>query len=60
MKGSYKVASISEVSHGTEEFYEYRSELTKKLIEEGKFNAILIEGGIRLHLLIFLIHYRFL
>jgi erythromycin esterase-like protein len=35
---------IGESTHGTNEFYQIRADLTKRLILEGKFNAIAIEG----------------
>jgi len=35
---------IGESTHGTQEFYQIRAELTKKLIEEKSFDAIAIEG----------------
>ncbi len=35
---------IGEATHGTQEFYKIRADLTKKLIEEQGFNAVAIEG----------------
>lgn len=35
---------LGEATHGTHEFYDIRSEITKKLITEKNFNAIAIEG----------------
>ena len=36
---------LGEASHGTEEFYRTRAELTRRLIEEQDFNAVVIEGN---------------
>jgi erythromycin esterase len=35
---------LGESTHGTQEFYEIRSEISKKLIEEHGFNFIVVEG----------------
>lgn len=35
---------IGEATHGTEEFYRMRAELTRKLIEEKDFDAVAVEG----------------
>lgn len=35
---------IGEASHGTDEFYQHRAEITKRLIEEKGFNIICVEG----------------
>ena len=35
---------IGEASHGTQEFYQMRAEITKRLIEEKGFRAICIEA----------------
>jgi erythromycin esterase len=36
---------LGEASHGTSEFYSWRSEITKRLIAEKKFSFIAVEGG---------------
>ena len=38
------IVLIGEGSHGTQECYEFRADLTKQLIENGKCNGVLIEG----------------
>ncbi|HEX6024764.1 MAG TPA: erythromycin esterase family protein [Solirubrobacter sp.] len=35
---------IGEASHGTQEFYRERAEITKRLIAEGGFNAVVVEA----------------
>lgn len=35
---------IGEASHGTHEFYRFRAEITKKLIEEKQFSAVAVEA----------------
>ncbi len=40
----YEVVMIGEETHGTREFYEYRCNLTKKLIEDGLCMGVCIEG----------------
>src|SRR5258705_11398435 len=42
--GKARVVLLGESTHGTHEFYEWRSAITKKLIEEKGFNLIAIEG----------------
>lgn len=42
--GSAKVVMLGEASHGTHEFYTWRSRLSKELIEKKGFNFILVEG----------------
>lgn len=39
-----KVVMLGEASHGTHEFYEWRSEITKRLIERHNFNFVAVEG----------------
>ena len=39
-----KVVLLGEATHGTHEFYEARSEITKRLIEELGFNAVAVEA----------------
>lgn len=40
----YPIVLIGEASHGTKEFYDYRCELTKQLIESGQCSSVCIEG----------------
>ena len=42
--GEASFVLIGEASHGTHEFYKYRIEITKKLIEEKNFLAIAVEA----------------
>jgi len=42
--GDSQVVMIGEMTHGTDEFYRYRAELTKKLIKEKGFTFVGIEG----------------
>src|SRR3954451_24177803 len=35
---------IGESSHGTEEFYQLRAELSRRFIDQHGFNAVVIEG----------------
>ncbi|HYF97794.1 MAG TPA: erythromycin esterase family protein [Coxiellaceae bacterium] len=42
--GDSRIVLMGEASHGTEEFYNARIELTKRLILENEFNAIAIEA----------------
>lgn len=42
--GDAKLVLIGESTHGTEEFYQIRADITKHLIKEKGFNAIAIEG----------------
>jgi len=39
-----KVVMLGEASHGTHEYYTWRTAISKKLIEENKFNFIAVEG----------------
>ena len=39
-----KFVLIGEASHGTHEFYKYRAEITKRLIEEKGFSAVAVEA----------------
>jgi erythromycin esterase-like protein len=39
-----KVVMIGEASHGTEEFYRHRAEITKRLIKELGFNVVAVEA----------------
>lgn len=38
------IVSIGEGSHGTKEFYEFRCEISKQLIIDGRINCVLLEG----------------
>jgi erythromycin esterase-like protein len=40
----FPIVLIGEASHGTKEFYDYRCELTKQLIQGGQCQAVCIEG----------------
>ena len=42
--GDADVALPGEASHGTHEFYAYRAEVTKQLIVEGGFRAVVVEA----------------
>lgn len=42
--GDARFVLIGEASHGTHEFYKYRAEITKRLIEEKGFAAIAVEA----------------
>ncbi len=40
----YRIAQIGEATHGTQEFYEIRAELTKMLIKDHGFNIVCAEA----------------
>jgi erythromycin esterase len=42
--GEARVVLLGEASHGTREFYTWRTALTKRLIEEKGFNFVAVEG----------------
>ena len=42
--GDARFVLIGEASHGTHEFYKYRAEITKRLIEEKGFSAVAVEA----------------
>lgn len=42
--GDQRIVMLGEASHGTHEFYTWRTHITKKLIEEKGFNFIAVEG----------------
>ncbi len=42
--GDARIVLLGEATHGSQEFYEMRSQITRKLIEEKGFNFIAIEG----------------
>jgi erythromycin esterase len=42
--GERKIAMLGEASHGTHEYYTWRTAITKRLIEEKQFNFIAVEG----------------
>ncbi len=43
--GEKKLVLLGESSHGTAEFYDWRLELTKRLISEKKFSFVTLEAG---------------
>ncbi len=42
--GDARIVMLGEASHGTNEYYTWRAQITKKLIEEKGFNLIAVEG----------------
>lgn len=42
--GDARFVLLGEASHGTHEFYKYRAEITKRLIEEKGFSAVAVEA----------------
>ncbi len=42
--GDSRVVMLGEASHGTHEFYSWRNELTKRLIDEKGFSFVAVEG----------------
>jgi erythromycin esterase-like protein/predicted phosphoribosyltransferase len=44
MLGSARFALLGEATHGTEEFYRQRADLTRRLIEEKRFTAVAVEA----------------
>lgn len=42
--GGASIVMLGEASHGTHEYYTWRTQITKKLIEEKGFNFIAVEG----------------
>jgi erythromycin esterase len=42
--GDARIVMLGEASHGTHEYYNWRSHISKKLIEEKGFNFIAVEG----------------
>jgi erythromycin esterase len=42
--GDAKIVMLGEASHGTHEYYTWRSHITKRLIKEKDFNFIAVEG----------------
>jgi len=42
--GNARIVMLGEASHGTHEFYTWRSEITKRLIRQKGFNFIAVEG----------------
>src|SRR5512145_1060111 len=42
--GDANIVMLGEASHGTHEYYTWRSHITKRLIEEKNFNFIAVEG----------------
>ncbi len=44
LAGSRRLVLLGEASHGTTEFYEWRSEITRRLISEKDFSFVAVEG----------------
>ena len=44
MVGDARIVMIGEASHGTHEFYDYRAEITKRLISDRGFTAVAMEA----------------
>src|SRR5438128_3766734 len=44
MVGDARYVLLGEASHGTHEFYRERAQITKRLIQERRFNAIAVEA----------------
>lgn len=42
--GNKRIVMLGEASHGTHEYYTWRTAISKKLIEEKRFNFIAVEG----------------
>lgn len=42
--GDARIVCIGEASHGTHEYYEWRSTLTRRLVEEEGFDCVAVEG----------------
>jgi len=42
--GEARIVMLGEASHGSHEFYAYRSYITRRLIEEKGFNCVAVEG----------------
>ena len=42
--GDARFVLLGESSHGTHEYYVWRAQLTKRLIEEKGFNFVAVEG----------------
>lgn len=42
--GDARFVLIGEATHGTEEFYHHRAEITKRLIQERRFSAVAVEA----------------
>lgn len=42
--GDARIVMLGEASHGTHEYYTWRSQITKRLIQEKDFNFIAVEG----------------
>jgi erythromycin esterase len=46
--GKARIVMLGEASHGTHEYYKWRAQITKKLIEEKGFNFVAVEGDCRI------------
>ena len=44
--GDSSIVMLGEATHGTEEFYRIRADLTKALIEQAHFDAVVFEGDV--------------
>lgn len=42
--GDARIVMLGEASHGTHEYYTWRAQITKRLIEESDFNFVAVEG----------------
>lgn len=42
--GNARIVMLGEASHGTHEYYKWRSYITQRLIKEKGFNFIAVEG----------------
>ena len=42
--GDARLVLVGEASHGTHEFYDYRARLTRRLVEERGFTAVIVEA----------------
>src|SRR3954452_15596164 len=42
--GDARFVLVGEASHGTSEYYRWRAELTRRLVVEGGFSAVAVEG----------------
>jgi erythromycin esterase-like protein len=42
--GNARIVMLGEATHGTHEYYTWRSQITKRLIQEKDFNFIAVEG----------------
>jgi erythromycin esterase-like protein len=45
--GDARIVMLGEASHGTHEYYTWRTHISKRLVEEKGFNFIAVEGDWR-------------